>query len=1670
MTWGNGGTGTSGTVSTENSLVGSFEDDFVGQDNAPYAGITVLKNGNYVVYDSAWNDGGNGGQGPLGAATWGNAATGISGTISVANSLVGTIYGDAVGWGGVVPLSNGDYVVVSPIWNNNEGAVTWGSGTAGVCGTASAANSLVGTHAGGPGAVADSIGSGGVTALTNGNYVVASPFYSAVPYSVNFIGAATWGNGTSGTTGSVSAANSIVGSVGLDKAGSGGVTALANGNYVLGNSPGFDEGSDVTWFDGTNGTTMDGEYTRDAQNTIHANGGNVLPISSGNSFLFGATVAFTDPDQLTYALGEGQTITMTPSFLTRDLDTGTNVTIQSNDDITIDSPITESTSGNPGSLTLDAGRSILINASINTAGGNLSLIANDSVADGVVNSERDPGNADITMTAGSTLDTGSGNLTVNLEYSTDKTINGRGSITLLGVNASAFTFPAGSTLGVSINGTTPGDGNTAGTYSQLDVSGSINLNDAALQVIPTASIAAGATFTIVQSGGGVSGIFDGLPDGGTVVASDGNEFTISYLADGGDAVVLTALGIKSTPPVVTGLSPAAGSTTGGMLVTITGTGFTDATGVDFGTAAAVDVLVLSSTMIRAYYPAGTGVVDVTVTTTLGTSPTSAADQFTYVVAPTITGLSPTSGPAAGGTLVTITGTNFTGATAVDFGTTAATNITVVSSTTITADSPAGSGVVDVTVTTPGGTSATSSADQFTYVVAPAVTGLSPTSGPAAGGTLVTITGANLTGATAVDFGTTAATNMTVVSSTTITADSPADADIVDVTVTTPGGRSATSSADQFTYVPAPAVSDLSPTGGPLAGGTLVTITGRNLTGVTAVDFGATAATDVTVVNSTTITADSPPGTGTVNVTVATAGGTSAISASDQFTYLVVPAVAGLSPASGPAAGGTSVTITGTGFTVGSIVDFATTPATDVAVVNGTTITALSPSGSGEVNVTVTTPGGRSATSAADQFTYIAAPVVTALSPIIGPAAGGTLVTITGANFTGATAVDFGTTAATGVTVVSSTTITAPSPAGSGVVNVTVTTPGGTSDTLAGDQFTYIATPAVTGLSPTSGSMAGGTSVTITGTGFSGATSVDFGTAAATGVAVVSDTTITADSPPGAGVVNVTVTTPGGTSATSAADGFIYVNAPFVSGLSPTSGPAEGGTLVTITGTDFRGATAVDFGTKTATNVTVVNSTTITAENPAGTGIVDVTVTTPGGTTARSAADQFTYIAAPVVTGLSPSTSPVAGDTSVTITGINFTGATAVDFGTAAATDVVVVNSTTITADNPAGAGVVNVTVTTPGGTSATSAADQFTYLAAPTVTGLTPTSGPAAASTLVTITGTSFTGATAVDFGTSAATNITVVNNTTITADSPAGSGVVNVTVNTPFGTSPTSSADQFTYVAAPAVTGLSPTVGPAAGGTLVTITGSSFSGASVVDFGTTAATNVTVVNSATIKADSPAGTGVVNVTVTTPGGKSAASAADQFNYIAAPAVTGLNPASGPMTGGTLVTITGDNLTGATAVDFGTMAATNIIVVNSTTITADSPAGAGIVDVTVTTPGGKSATSSADQFTYLAAPTVSGLSPASGPVTGGTLVTFTGTGFTSATAVDFGNAAATDVTVVNSTTITAESPAGSGVVNVSVTTPGGKSVTSAAVQFTYITAPTVTGLSQTSGPAPAAPW
>ena len=407
-------------------------------------------------------------------------------------------------------------------------------------------------------------------------------------------------------------------------------------------------------------------------------------------------------------------------------------------------------------------------------------------------------------------------------------------------------------------------------------------------------------------------------------------------------------------PTVTSLAPAAGSTVGGTLVTIIGTGFTGATAVQFGGSSATSVTVNSATSITATAPAGSGTVDVTVTTPNGTSATSAGDQFTFVSAPTVSAVSPTSGPSTGGTTVTVTGTGFTGATAVQFGASSAASFTVNSATSITATAPAGSGTVNLTVTTAGGTSATSAGDQFLYVSAPTVTAVSPTSGPLAGGTTVTITGTNFAGATAVRFGASAATSFTVNSATSITATAPAGSGTVDITVTTTGGTSATGASDHYTYVAAPTVTAVSPTSGPSTGGTTVTVTGTGFTGATAVQFGASSAASFTVNSATSITATASAGSGTVDITVATIGGTSATSASDHYSYVAVPIANAVSATVAANSSANPITLNITGGA-----------ATSVAVASGAVHGTASASGT---TISYTPTAGY---SGADSFTYTA---------------------------------------------------------------------------------------------------------------------------------------------------------------------------------------------------------------------------------------------------------------------------------------------------------------------------------------------------------------------------------------------------------------------------------------------------------------------------------------------------------------------------------------------------------------------------------------------------------------------------------------------------------------------------------------------------------------------------
>lgn len=255
-----------------------------------------------------------------------------------------------------------------------------------------------------------------------------------------------------------------------------------------------------------------------------------------------------------------------------------------------------------------------------------------------------------------------------------------------------------------------------------------------------------------------------------------------------------------------------------------------------------------------------------------------------------------------------------------------------------------------------------------------------------------------------------------------------------------------------------------------------------------------------------------------------------------------------------------------------------------------------------------------------------APALTSVTPTSGARLGGTTVTLTGANFTPDASVTFGGGAATNVTFVSESTITATTPYGEiGAADVRIATQRG-SATMP-DAFTYqAAEPTLTGVSPQTGLEIGGTPVTLTGTNFLAGAVVTIGGVACSNVQALSSNAISVETPPGAvGAAAIVVTTTEG--AVTLADAFTYLDAdPSLQGIAPTTGSETGGTLVTLTGGNFLGTVTVTVGGVAATSVTVVDTETLTAITPVGVaGNADVVVTTAQGS--DTLADGFAFAAA-----------------------------------------------------------------------------------------------------------------------------------------------------------------------------------------------------------------------------------------------------------------------------------------------------------------------------------------------------------------------------------------------------------------------------------------------------------
>ncbi len=1245
-----------------------------------------------------------------------------------------------------------------------------------------------------------------------------------------------------------------------------------------------------------------------------------------------------------------------------------------------------------------------------------------------------------------------------------------------GLTSAVYTFlkpsgpgpvsPAASTV-VASPLKVPANGSTSSTVTVTlyDAWGN-TVSGKAVQLVPGSGTSIVTIITGTTNAGGVATF------GVTATTAQAVTYTAIDTTDPVTVTQTATVNFLSTP-TITGVSPTSrGQGATGQTLTVTGTGFVNGSGLAVSFSG-TGITVISTTYVNATTlsvvisiatNATTGTRTLTVTNPDGGTGTSGA-IFTVNAGPTVTAVNPSSeNDGATNQNLTVTGTGFvngTGLFAIFSGTGIGVNSTTyVNSTTLTVNvtiaSNAPTGTRTISVTNPDGGTGTSGAI-FTVKSGPTITAVNPSSlDQGATSQNLTLTGTNFVNG---------ASLATVFSGTGITVNST-------------------------TYVNA-----------------------------------TTLTVNVTVAGNAT--------TGTRTITLTNGDGSTATSGS-IFTVNGAPTVTGVNPASrGQGATNQNLTITGTNFDSGAALAtaFSGTGVTvnSTTYVNSTTLTVnVTISGSATVGtrtITVTNGDGTTATSGAI-FTVNAAPTVTGANPAaLGQGATSQNLTITGTGFSNgaslATAFS-----GTGITVNSTTyvnattltvNVTIASNATTGTRTITVTN-GDAGVGTSGSIFTVDAAPTVLAVNPNALDQGAiNQSLTVTGTGF--INGAPLATAfSGTGITVnsttyVSATTLTVNvsiaSNAATGTRTITVTNGDAGVGTSAAI-FAVNAAPTITGVNPSS-LDRGATSqnLTVTGTGFINgvslATAFSASGITVNSTTFVNATTLTVNvtisGAATTGTHTITLTNGDGSTATSGSI-FTVNAAPTITGVNPaSLDQGATSQNLAVSGTGFIngGSLATAFSGTGITvnSTTFVNATTLTVNvtiaGNATVGARTISLTNGDGSTATSGAI-FTVNAAPTITGVNPASrGQGATSQNLTVTGTNFIngGSLATAFsGTGIAVNSTTyVNATTLTVNvtiaGNAATGARTISLTNGDGSTATSGAI-FTVNAAPTVTGVNPaSADQGATGYSLTVTGTGFvNGAPLASaFSGTGITvnSTTYVNAATLTLNvtiaGGAATGTRTITVTN-GDGGVATSGSIFTVNGAPTVTGVNPASldrGATSQNLTVSGTGfiNGASLSTAFSASGITVNSTTYVNATTLTVNvsisTSATLGTHTITLTNGDGSTATSGAI-FTVNAAPTVTGVNPASldqGATSQN--LTLTGTGFVNgaslATAFSGTGVTVNSTTYVSATSITVNvtiaGNATTGTRTITLTNGDGSNVTSGSI-FTVNAAPTVTGVNPAS--------
>lgn len=979
--------------------------------------------------------------------------------------------------------------------------------------------------------------------------------------------------------------------------------------------------------------------------------------------------------------------------------------------------------------------------------------------------------------------------------------------------------------------------------------------------------------------------------------------------------------------------------------------------------------------------------------------------------------------------------------------------------------------------------------------APIITSIEPNSGHVDGGELIVIKGDYFHPDATVHFGSTQLSNIEYVDSQQLKVIVPPGVQgSVPVKVTNGDGQFAQA---EYRYYAEPQIVEVVPNEGPLEGGTKVLIKGQYfMPGASVSIDGKESVVTKNSVGQLEVT--TPAGTlpGAVDITVTNPDGTTVTSV-DSFTYIAGPQITAIQPNIGSRIGGENVVLTGERFVEGAKVYFNNTLVSSTFVTSEELTLVTPPWAKAEsVDVIVENPNGQKHTLAKGYTYEDPNPVISSVSPNAGPLAGGTLVIIKGNHIKSGAKLIWGGIEQGSYTYINTGEIRLKSPAWStaGFVSVKVVNPDGKEVELE-NAFEYLAPPdpSLTKISPTSGLVKGGTTVTISGTNIPNGTKVLFNdTEVPVNSLTASQIVITTPEWSVAEKVNVSILTPGGFTV-GLQEAFEYLPlpkppAPSISSISPSSGVVSGGNIVSINGSNFVNGLELHFGQEKVA-YTFTSSSLLRVKVPAATsaGFVSISVTNPDGQSASSV-DGYEYLPlpGPTLTSVSPNLGPVAGGTAVKIYGTNFKNDSKVFLGgQEIAKTYISTTELRITTPEWVSAGTVDVQVLNVDGQSAVLTGG-FTFelpppIPAPTISSVTPNSGPQEGGTIVTIKGSDLSVETEVRIG-DVKVPTSFMSNTEIRIKTPAWSTAetVNISVSSSDGQMNVLE-NAFTYNAppekpSPVVVSVSPNSADLPGGGItVTITGENFeSGAKVYFENVEIGATYLSASQLRIKTPTFSVAGSVTVKVVNPDGKEG-TLPNGFTYVTpppppAPVLSSVSPSSAFASTSSLITINGENFVSGARVAFNDVEVSSTFV-SKTQLRVATPIWSQpeTVTVKVINPDGQTGEIvNGFSFTPDAPPVISSLSPNTALISGGTLVNINGSSFKNGAKVYF-NTEEIAATFVNANQLRIRVPVWSaaGGVDVTVVNPDGQQ---AIMQGGFIytapapkPAPTVTSVSPNTG-------